>query len=159
MTSVRQKIEQMGLWLPEKMKLPSTVELPFESIHIVGNQAYISGHLALEKDGSLMQRFGRVGDNITTEEAYDYAKFVGLSMLASLERAIGELDRVRQWVKVLGMVNGSVDFYQQPAVINGFSDLILKLYGEKGKHSRSAIGVGGLPFNAPVEIEAMLLID
>ncbi len=159
MSLIRKKIEDKGLWLPDPMKLPPGVILPFESVHVIGNQAYISGHIALNKDGSFMEPFGKVGAEVSLEEGYEAAKFTALSILASLERTIGDLDRVTHWVKALGMVNGALDFNQFPAVINGFSDLILSLYEEKGKHARSAVGLAGLPFNSPVEIEAQIQFD
>jgi len=157
MSQIRTRLDELGLFIPDPMKLPPGIKLPFESVRVIGNQVFISGHIALEADGSLKGPFGKVGTEVTVEQAYEAAKFTALSILASLERELGDLDRITHWVKALGMVNGSLAFNQFPAVINGFSDLILTLYGEKGKHARSAVGMGGLPFNTPVEIEAQVI--
>ena len=101
--------------------------------------------------------FGKVGAELSMSEGYQAARLVALSMLASLKRSIGDLDRVGAWHRVFGMVNSAPGFIQQPQVINGFSDLILALYGsERGAHTRSAVGMAELPFNIPVEIEGEL---
>jgi len=108
-------------------------------------------------DGSLAGPFGKVGAELTVEEGYRAARLVALSMLASIKRSIGDLDRVRRWHRVFGMVNSAPGFAQQPSVINGFSDLILELYGPaRGAHTRSAVGMAELPLHMPVEIEAEL---
>lgn len=103
---------------------------------------------------------GQVGADVTEEQAYDAARLTALAVLASLQRALGDLDRVTGWLRVFGMVNTAPGFTRTPAVINGFSDLILDLWGpEAGSHARSAIGVAALPFNLPVEIEAEVAVD
>ena len=103
--------------------------------------------------------FGKVGAELSVSEGYQAARLVALSMLASLKRSIGDLDRVHRWHRVFGMVNSAPGFTQQPQVINGFSDLILELYGpERGAHTRSAVGMAELPFNIPVEIEGELTL-
>ncbi|TRZ56409.1 MAG: RidA family protein, partial [Rhodocyclaceae bacterium] len=95
-----------------------------------------------------------LGQNLTVEQGYAAARLTGLSILASLQRTLGDLDRIAQWTRVFGMVNSAPGFNQQPSVINGFSDLILELFGpEVGAHSRSAVGMAELPFDIPVEIE------
>ncbi len=120
-----------------------------------GNKAYISGHSPTNPDGSVAGPFGKVGAELSVEEGYQSARSVGLAILASLKQELGDLDRVVAWLKVHGMVNAAPDFTQHPAVINGFSDLILELYGsEAGQHARSAVGMASLPFGIPVEIEA-----
>ena len=100
---------------------------------------------------------GKLGADLSVEEGYEAAKLVGIQLLASIQREIGSLDGVERCVKALGMVNGSPDFDQQPAVINGFSDLMVAVFGEvNGKHARSAVGMGSLPNNIAVEIELIV---
>ena len=101
-----------------------------------------------------------MGAELTQEQGYAAARLTALAMLASLKRELGDLERIRAWLRVFGMVNTAPDFNRYPLVINGFSDLIIDLFGpERGGHARSAVGLAGLPFGAPVEIEAELLID
>jgi enamine deaminase RidA (YjgF/YER057c/UK114 family) len=149
----------LGLLLPEPIALPPTVRLPFAQVRIQGNRAYVSGHGPQSSDGSLAPPFGKVGAEVSLEEGYGAARLTALSILASLKRALGDLDRVTAWLRVFGMVNSAPGFTQQPAVINGFSDLIHELYGtEIGQHARSAVGMAALPFGLPVEIEAEIEI-
>jgi enamine deaminase RidA (YjgF/YER057c/UK114 family) len=101
---------------------------------------------------------GKVDADVSVEEAYEAARLTGLSILASLKQELGDLDRVRSWVKALGLVNCAPGFSKTPAVVNGFSDLILEIWGEAGRHSRSAIGAAELPFDVPVEVEAIVEI-
>lgn len=154
---IEARLEELGLSLPPKLTMPNAA-LPFDSVRIVGDRAVISGHGAQGPDGQLIGPFGKVGAGVSVEEAYQSARLVALSMLASLKRELGDLDRVVQWVKLLGMVNSAPDFDRQPAVINGASDLILELYGDAGRHARSAVGVGALPWRIPVEIEGEVVI-
>jgi enamine deaminase RidA (YjgF/YER057c/UK114 family) len=152
---IEEKLQALGLVLPAPVALPPGVRLPFAEVRIRGNRAYLAGHGPQNPDGSLAPPFGKVGAQVSVEEGYQAARLTGLSLLASLKRALGDLDRVSAWLRVFGMVNSAPDFTQQPAVINGFSDLILELYGpEVGQHSRSAVGMAALPFDLPVEIEA-----
>ncbi|MBI2769852.1 MAG: RidA family protein [Burkholderiales bacterium] len=154
MPAIAQRIAELGLVLPPPMQLPPGVRLPFEAVHIVGHRAIISGHGPQAPDGSLAQPLGKVGRELTVEQGYAAARLTGLSILASLQRALGDLDRITQWVRVFGMVNGVAGFQGQPAVINGFSDLVLEVFGPTaGAHARSAVGLYELPFNIPVEIE------
>ena len=127
--------------------------LPFEAVRIAGDRAVIAGHLPLDADGAIAGPLGKVGAEVSPEEAYDAARGVALAMMASLEAAGIDLDRV-EWRKVFGMVNAAPGFNALPGVINGFSDVLLEVFGERGRHSRSAIGVAELPFGAPVEVEA-----
>ena len=152
---IEAKLEELGLTLPQQLKTPSGVYLPFSWVRVHGNRAYISGHGPQNPDGSLARPFGKVGAEVPSEQAYQAARLTALSMLASLKRALGDLDRVRAWLRVFGMVNSAPGFAQQPSVINGFSDLIIEVYGpEVGGHARSAVGMAELPFGIPVEIEA-----
>lgn len=157
---IAEKIKEMGLALPEPIKLPPGMVLPFPWVHVRGNRVFVSGHAPLNRDGSLAQPLGQVGQDVTVEEAYESAKSTGLAILSSLKLELGSLDRISAWLRVFGMVNTAPGFNQQPTVINGFSDLILEVYGpERGKHARSAVGMAGLPMSIPVEIEAEVEID
>ena len=157
---VEAKLQALGLVLPETLKAPSGIKLPFANVRVRGNRAYIAGHGPLMPDGSLAKPLGKVGAEVSEQEAYQSARLVTLAILASLKRELGDLDRVTAWLRVFGMVNTASGFNRQPAVINGFSDLILELYGpEVGQHARSAIGMAALPFDIPVEIEAEVEIS
>ncbi len=152
---VEAKLQKLGLVLPEPLKPPSGMRLPFAWVRVGGNRAYISGHGPQNPDGSIAQPLGKVGADLSLEEAYQAARLTALAILGSLKRELGDLDRVVAWLRVFGMVNSAPGFNQQPQVINGFSDLILELYGpERGLHARSAVGMAELPLGIPVEIEA-----
>lgn len=151
---VEQKLEAMGLTLPQTLVAPQGVRLPFANVRMRGNRAYISGHGPLNQDGSLWQPVGKVGAELTVEQGYEAAKATALAILGDLQRELGDLDRVTAWLRVFGMVNVAPGFTNTPGVINGFSDLILELYGDAGRHARSAVGMAELPFRIPVEIEA-----
>jgi enamine deaminase RidA (YjgF/YER057c/UK114 family) len=128
--------------------------LPFPWVRIIGTRAVISGHGPTTADGSLALPLGKVGRDVSLEQAYGAARLTGLAILGSLKRTLGDLDRIAAWTRVFGMVNSAPGFNKQPAVINGFTDLILEVFGaEKGAHARSAVGLAELPFNIPVEIE------
>jgi enamine deaminase RidA (YjgF/YER057c/UK114 family) len=160
MPEVERKLADLGLVLPAPLKPPAGVRLPFQFVRIVGNRAYISGHGPQNPDGSIAAPLGKIGRELTVEQGYDAARLTALSILGSLHRTLGDLDRVRAWTRVFGMVNSAPGFNRQPTVINGFSDLILGLYGpERGAHSRSAVGMAELPFDIPVEIEGEVEID
>jgi enamine deaminase RidA (YjgF/YER057c/UK114 family) len=153
--TIETKLQELGLTLPGPVKVPPGVKLPFTPVRVRGNRAYISGHGPQNSDGSLAGPLGKVGADVSLEEGYQAARLTALSILGSLKRELGNLDRVTAWLKVLGMVNSAPGFTHQPQVINGFSDLILELYGpERGGHARSAVGMAELPFGLPVEIEA-----
>lgn len=153
--TVEARLQALGLALPEPMKIPPGMKLPFTWVRVQGNRAYVSGHGPLNPDGSIAQPLGKVGKDLSLEQAYQAARLTALAILSSLKRELGDLDRVVAWLRVFGMVNSAPGFNLQPQVINGFSDLILELYGsERGLHARSAVGMAELPFNTPVEIEA-----
>jgi hypothetical protein len=153
--NVERKIASKGLVLPAPLKVPAGVRVPFSWIRVRGNRAYVAGHGPQHADGSLAGPLGKVGAEVTPEQAYESARLTALSILGSLQRELGDLDRVTAWLRVFGMVNSAPGFRQQPGVINGFSDLILDVYGEDaGQHVRSAVGMAELPFGIPVEIEA-----
>jgi hypothetical protein len=139
---------------------PPGVRLPFAFVRVRGNRALVSGHGPQNPDGSLALPLGKLGRELGVDEAYRAARLTALSMLGSLKRELGDVDRVRAWLRVFGIVASAPGFTQQPAVINGCSDLILELYGpDVGKHSRSAVGMAEMPFNMPVEIEAEVEIE
>jgi len=155
MSKIEAKLQALGLVLPEPMKTPTGMRLPFAWVRVRGNRAFVSGHGPLNPDGSLAPPFGKVGKDVTPEQAYQSARLTTLAILSSLKRELGDLDRVVAWLRVFGMVNSAPGFNQQPSVINGFSDLILELYGpDAGNHARSAVGMAELPLGIPVEIEA-----
>jgi enamine deaminase RidA (YjgF/YER057c/UK114 family) len=154
---IADRLAERGLALPAPLAAPQGVRLPFAPVRVHGGLAYISGHGPFDADRALVT--GSVGAEVSVEQGYDAARATGLSMLASLEQALGDLDRVTEWVKALGFVKCAPGFNVTPAVINGFSDLILDLWGDAGRHARSAVGAGELPFGIPVEIEAVAAID
>ena len=136
------------------------VVLPFSWVRVMGDRAYVSGHVPLNADGTIAEPLGKVGADLSLEEGYAAARATALAVLGSLKRELGDLDRVTAWLRLFGMVNTAPDFDRYPLVINGFSDLIIELYGpDRGDHTRSAVGLAGLPFGAPVEIEAEVLIQ
>lgn len=152
---IEAKLQEKGLLLPEPMKLPGGMRLPFAAVRVRGNRAYVSGVGPLNPDGTLAEPLGKVGADLTLEQGYEAAKLTALAILGGLKRELGDLDRVTAWIHAFGMVNVAPGFAQMPAVINGFSDLILDLYGpEIGAHARSAVGLAELPMRIPVEIEA-----
>jgi enamine deaminase RidA (YjgF/YER057c/UK114 family) len=160
MADVEAKLAALGLVLPPPIEPPAGIVLPFRFVRVLGDRAYASGHGPQRADGKLAAPFGKLGRELSVEEGYRAARLTGLAMLASLQRALGDLDRIRAWVRVLGLVSSAPGFDRQPSVINGFSDLIIELYGaERGAHARSAVGVAELPFGLPVEIEAEVLIE
>jgi len=153
---IEDRLAELRLSLPAPFAPPPGVEFKFDLVRVHGDVAYVSGHLPVDGDRVLVQ--GKVDSDVSAEEAYDAARLTGLSILASLKQELGELDRVRGWIKALGLVNCTPGFSKTPAVINGFSELILELWGEAGQHSRSAIGAAELPFDVPVEVEAIVQI-
>ena len=153
MPNPEQKLHDLGLLLPETIKLPPGLTLPFDFINIRGNRVLISGHPRQAIDGTFDGPYGQVGKDLTMEEAQDAAGGIALSVLSNLKSKIGDLSRITGWVRVFGMVNSAPGFDEQHLVINGFSDLIIKIFGsEIGRHARSAIGVSGLPMNFALEI-------
>ena len=162
---IEERLTARGLVLPAPMQTPAGIALPFPWVrlwpgHLPG-RAFISGHGPLLRDGSIPgSLLGKVGADVSETDAYEAARLTGLAILASLQRALGDLDRVTSWLRVFGMVNAAPGFTRTPAVINGFSDLIMDLWGpEAGAHARSAIGVAELPLGIQVEIEAEVAID
>jgi enamine deaminase RidA (YjgF/YER057c/UK114 family) len=154
---IEDKLAELGLSLPAPAAAPPGVDLPFTLVRVSGERAYISGHGPTDGAERLLE--GKVGRDVTLEQAHEAARATGLAILASLKQELGELDRVVRWVKALGLVNCAPGFNQTPAVMNGFTNLILELWGpDAGLHARSAVGAAELPFDIPVEIEAIVEI-
>ena len=149
--SAEDKLRELGLALPT-VPTPVANYVPFRR---AGDMVYLSGQGQRKADGSY--HTGKVGRDVTWEEAYEHAKITALGLLAAAKIAAGGLDKV-EIVKVLGMVNGVPEFADQPKVINGCSDLFVAVLGERGRHARSAVGMGSLPNNMTVEIEAVIRV-
>jgi enamine deaminase RidA (YjgF/YER057c/UK114 family) len=145
------KLASMGLVLPEIRK-PLANYLPYK---ISGDTLYLAGQGPRRADGSHIT--GKVGKDVTVEQAYEHAKLIGLGLLTTAKAAAGDLSRI-EVLKVLGMVNAVPEFLHHPEVINGCSDLFVAVLGERGRHARSAVGMGSLPMNITVEIEAVMRI-
>jgi enamine deaminase RidA (YjgF/YER057c/UK114 family) len=159
MARIEAKLGDMGLRLPPPLRVPAGLRMPFVWVRVRGKRAFVAGHVPIDMEGGLARPLGKVGDEVTPEEGYDAARLVALAHLASLERALGDLDRVTAWLRVFAMVNVAPGFNETPRVTNGYSDLILDLYGPViGAHARSSIGMA-IPLNAPVNCEAEVEID
>lgn len=161
MARIETRLHSLGLPLPPPLQPPPGLVLPFRFVRVRGRRAWIAGHGPQAADGSLAQPLGKLGRELTPEQGYAAARLTALSMLGSLQRELGDLDRIAAWTRVFGMVNSAPGFNRQPGVINGFSELILELFGaEVGAHARSAVGLAELPFDIPVEVEAEVeLVD
>jgi len=160
MGHIEDRLTHLGLSLPPEVQPPPGVVLPFASVNIRGDRAMVSGHGPQLPDGLLAPPFGRVGEAVSVDQAVEAARLTALSMLGSLQRELGTLDRITGWLRVFGMVNSAPGFDEQPTVVNGFSTLILDVFGkEVGRHARSAVGMAALPFGIPVEVEAEVLIQ
>lgn len=151
------RIAELGLVLPQPIQIPPGMNVPLVLIKQFGSRVIVAGHSALNDDGSIAGPLGRVGEDVTIEDATEAARRTALAMCDTIKREIGDLDRIKFFVKVLGMVNSAPDFTGQSAVINGFSEQMIDIFGEDcAKAPRSAVGMGQLPFGIPVEIEAEL---
>ena len=155
-----ERIDELKLVLPAPIKLPPNVQLPFSWVRVRGDRAFVSGHIALNPDGSIYDITGKVCAGVSIDQGYQAARLTGLAILSSLRRELGSLNRVSAWLRVFGMIHPAPGFVQTPAVIHGLSALIHDVFGaERGDHSRSAVGLAELPFGAPVEIEAEVEIS
>jgi enamine deaminase RidA (YjgF/YER057c/UK114 family) len=147
---VEQELERLGITLPE----PTAGVASFIPSVLVEKTLYVSGNT-----GARMYEYrGKVGRDLTVEQGYEAARFAMIGCLASVKAALGDLDRVDRIVKLLGFVNAPEGFVDSPRVINGASDLLIELYGERGQHARSAIGIAALPGDAPVEVEMIVAV-
>jgi len=157
--AIDERLQQLGLVLPDALRPPSGATYPFVWSRGQGDRVYLSGHLPLQPDGSLAKPLGKVGAEVTLEQGAWAARLVALAAIGSLRRELGDLDRVAGWLHVFAMVNTAPGFTHMAAVVNGFSETILEVFGpEIGRHSRSAVGVAELPYGVPVEIEAEVQI-
>jgi enamine deaminase RidA (YjgF/YER057c/UK114 family) len=154
MGRIEERLAEQGIDLPRPFAPPPGVEFKFDLVRRSGGNAYVSGHGPIDGPDVLVS--GKVGAEVSVEQGYEAARLTGLSILASLKQELGDLDRVSGWVKAFGLVNCAPGFNATPAVINGFSDLVLELWGEDGRHARSAIGAAELPFDMSVEVEAIV---
>ena len=154
MTGIADRLAGLGLELPAPPAAPPGVVLPFKWVRVSGDHAYVSGHGPLD-GGDVLVR-GKVGTDVSPEQGHEAARLTAMSILASLRQELGDLDRVKGWVKALGLVNCAPGFTGMPGVVNGFSDLVIELWGEAGRHARSAIGAAELPWDMSVEVEAIV---
>ena len=155
MAGVQDRLTALGLRLPPEPKLPPGFVIPFQWVRVRGQRAYVSGHGALTADGAARGPFGRVPSEVSLEEAQASARAAILSMLASLERALGDLGRVAAWLTLSGFVNADPGYGQTTLVMNAASELLLDLFGDDaGSHARTGPGVTALPFNVPVVLSA-----
>jgi enamine deaminase RidA (YjgF/YER057c/UK114 family) len=150
--SIKKRLKELGIELP----VVSPPVATYVNAVRVGNLIYLSGKGPLQADGTLIT--GKVGKQVSIEQGQAAARLTGLQLLAALKAEIGSLNKVKRIVKVLGMVNCDSNFTQHPLVINGFSDLMVEVFGERGKHARSAVGMGSLPSNISVEIEMIVAV-
>ncbi len=149
---IEHKIKELGLILPEAPK-PVAEYIPAKKI---GNLVFTSGQGPI-KNGKFIY-IGKIGGEVSLKEGYESARICAINCLAAIKSVIGSLDKIDEIVKVKGYVNSTSDFYRQPEVINGASELIVKIFGEKGKHARSALGTSVLPGNIPVELEMIVKV-
>lgn len=148
--SVSERLKELGMKLPE---VPAPAGNYVHSVR-TGNLLFLAGKGPQNADGSTPT--GKVGKDVSVEEAYQHARSVGMILIAVMKQELGSLDRVNRVVKVLGMVNAAPEFEAHPAVINGCSDLFVEVFGDNGRHARSAVGMGSLPGGITVEIEAVV---
>jgi enamine deaminase RidA (YjgF/YER057c/UK114 family) len=154
---IRRRLQERGLALPRPWELPPGVQIPATLVRIVGTHVFVSGHVPTDDDGRIAQPRGRVDTQVDLETAQRSAVRVVLSVLASLEEAVGDLGRIRQWCRLYCMVSAAEGFDRFPAVFNPASQLLRDLFGDEvGLHARVAIGVAGLPWSVPVEMDAEL---
>ncbi len=155
MGRIEQRLRERGLELPDEVKLPPGITVPYQWVRVRGHRAYVSGHGALTRNGSPLGPFGKVPSQVSLEEAQASARSAVLSMLASLKRAIGDLDKIGAWLMVFGNINADPGYAQTTLVANPASELLLDLYGtDAGAHARTAIGMAALPLNLPVILAA-----
>ncbi len=153
MPDVERRLRDLGLSLPEPPVPPGN----FRPVRVHGGLAYIAGHGPIAGSEVLVR--GLVGEDLSLEQAYDAARLTALSMLASLKQELGSLDRVSAWVRAVGYVHGAPGFDQNALVLDGFSDLIVELWGDAGRHARSAPGQGPSPLGVPIIVDAIAALD
>lgn len=159
METPEERLAALGLTLPPPVVVPAGLHLPFSMVNRRGNRALISGHPRHGVDGKISGPYGQVGADLTLQEAQAAAREIGLSVLAHLKAELGELSRIAGWARVFGMVSSAPGFSDQHLVVNGFSNLIIEVFGpDVGRHARSVIGVAALPMNFAMEIEGEVLL-
>jgi hypothetical protein len=144
---IEQRLARLGLQLPPPPEPPPGFRFSFSWVRFSGNRAFLSGHGALSADGTPIGPFGKVPSEVPIEQAQESARRAAVAMLGSLKHALGDLDRVTAWLMAYGMVNADPGYPETTNVANGFSDLILELYGDAGHHARMAVGMATLPLN------------
>lgn len=155
MGRIEQRLKELGLRLPGEATLPPGITIPFQWVRVRGNRAYVSGHGALAPDGSPLGPFGKVPSQVSLEDAQASSRAALLAILASLKRAVGELDKVAAWLMVYGNINADPGYAKTTLVANSASELLVDLYGpEAGAHARTAIGMAALPLDLPVILAA-----
>lgn len=155
MSNIDRRFSQLGIRLPTPWTLPPGLTIPASLVRVRGKRVLVSGHVPINADGSIAGPFGRVGAEVSPEQGQHAAHLALMGILASLKQKLGDLDRIAAWLRVSGMVAPAPGFTAFPLLMNGASSLIQEVFGpEVGDHARVAIGVGALPFNVPVEIEA-----
>ena len=147
------RLRELGLVLPEPMKPPGN----FDLVTVHGGVAYVAGHGPIDGSAVLVQ--GAVGRELTAEEGYAAARLTALSILASLKYTLGDLDRVTKWLRAVGYVQTAPGFHENAKVLNGFSDLIVEVFGDAGRHARSAPGQGPSPLNVPIIVDAFVAVS
>ena len=153
MGRVEARLRELGIVLPAPMDPPGN----FELVSVHAGIAYVAGHAPIDGSAVLMQ--GAVGAELTLDDGYRAARLTGLSILASLKRALGDLDRVSRWLRAVGYVQTAPGFHDNAKVLNGFSDLIVEIWGDAGRHARSAPGQGPSPLNVPIIVDAFVAVS
>ena len=156
MGRIETRLSELGLTLPAPLTAPPGVTFNFQLVKIHNDLAYVAGHGPFDGSTPLMQ--GLLGRDLTVEQGYEAARMTALSMLASLKQEFGDLDRVTEWIRAVGYVHCEPGFGQNATVVNGFSDLIVELWGEAGRHARSAPGQGPSPLNVPIIVDAIVAV-
>ena len=151
--NIEKRLEELGIELPP----PATPVANYVTTVHTGNLVFTSGHGPGDGEGKIYK--SQLGTDATIENGYESARQVALGLISTLKHALGDLDRIKRVVKVVGFVNSSADFIDQPAVVNGASDLFVEVFGDKGKHARSAVGMSQLPGGIPVEVEMVVEIE
>jgi|TARA_B110000116_G_scaffold16650_1_gene13477 enamine deaminase RidA (YjgF/YER057c/UK114 family) len=151
--SFEDKLKELGV----ELNSPPSPVANYIPVQQTGNLIYLSGQGPRDKSGNFIT--GKVGEDISADEAYDLAKNTAINLISVMKSYLGSLDRIEKIVKVLGMVNSTPDFKDHPKVINGCSDFFVEVFGEKGRHARSAVGMGSLPNNMAVEIEIIVEVN
>jgi enamine deaminase RidA (YjgF/YER057c/UK114 family) len=153
MSRVEARLEELGVALPAPMEPPGN----FKLVNVHDGVAYVAGHPAI--DGSTILVEGIVGRDLTVDQGYDAARMAGLAIIASLKHELGDLDRVTKWLRAVGYVQTAPGFHDNAKVVNGFSDLIVEIWGDAGRHARSAPGQGPSPLNVPIIVDAFVAVS